>query len=423
MYTTRRYRTIAVLLAALVFLAACSSSSDGETDESAEVTPAETDAETSSDDAAAEEPVAEETEGDAAATDDTDASDEGVSAEVMESVEVARGLPTFEAPGPPIDPTSLEGMTIFEIPSVPNPFLQSITDTMESIADEVGIEYTVFDNQAQVSQWVQGMDQAIAAGVDLIALNGAPDPRALQPQLQAAEDAGIPVLVIHFHDDSWEDPPNCEGCEFGVAGLVTAPFFEAGEAAADWIIAESGGTANTLIVGGSDILPSPGTIEAMTSRFDEMCPECTYDTIEIPVADWNTETQGEVQSALQANPDIDNVYVLYDAMVAGAVPAVETLGLSGEVTVSSYNGSPFALDFIRDGEIVGMNVGEDTPGIGYAAMDQAFRILLGEPTVPTRTPIRIWDDTNIEEAGNPVESGVGYGDAFPAGYRELWGLE
>ena len=67
----------------------------------------------------------------------------------------------------------------------------------------------------------------------------------------------------------------------------------------------------------------------------------------IPVADWNTKTQGEVQSALQSDPSIDYVYLLYDAMVAGAVPAVETLGKGGQVKVASYNGSPYALEYIR----------------------------------------------------------------------------
>lgn len=360
----------------------------------------------------------------ATSTDDSGPSGEGgeVSAEVSEAVAQSQELPTFEAPGEPIDLSSLEGKKVFEIPSVPNPFLQSITDTMQGIADEVGIDYTVFENQAQVSQWVQGMDQAIRADSDLIILNGSPDPRALQPQLQEAEQAGIPVLVVHFHDDSSVPPPDCEGCNGAVKGLVTAPFNTAGLAAANWIIKDSGGSAKTLIVGGSDILPSPATIDTMTKQFDEECEDCEYDVINIPVADWNTKTQSEVQSALQKDPSIDYVYLLYDAMVAGAVPAVETLGKGGQVKIASYNGSPFALDYIRDGDVVAMNVGEDTVGIGYAAMDQAFRILLGEPTVETRTPIRVWDDTNIEEAGDPAESGVGYGDAFPKGYRELWGL-
>jgi ribose transport system substrate-binding protein len=109
-------------------------------------------------------------------------------------------------------------------------------------------------------------------------------------------------------------------------------------------------------------------------------------------------------------------------MVAGAVPAVQTLGKTGQVKVVSYNGSPYALKYIQDGDIVAMNVGEDTVGIGYASMDQAFRILLGKPTVDERTPIRIWDKTNVNEAGTPPAVGKGYGSALSDGFLKLWGL-
>jgi ribose transport system substrate-binding protein len=359
----------------------------------------------------------------ATSTDDSSSSGDSskVSSDVKDAVTAAKELPSFEPPGDAIDPSSLKGKKVFEIPSAANPFVQSISDTMKGVAGDYGLEYTVFENQSQVSQWVQGMDQAIRARVDLIILNGAPDPRALQPQLQEAEKAKIPVLVVHFHDDGSVAPPDCEGCNGGVAGLVTAPFYKAGVAAADWIIQDSGASAKVLIVGGSDILPSPGTIKAMEKEFADKCPDCETKVINIPVADWNTKTQGEVQSALQSDPSITYVYLLYDAMVAGGVPAVETLGKGGKVKITSYNGSPYALDYIAKGDVVAMNVGEDTVGIGYASMDQAFRILLGKPTVKTSTPIRIWDDSNVKDAGDPAKSGQGYGDAFPEGYRKLWG--
>jgi ribose transport system substrate-binding protein len=342
---------------------------------------------------------------------------------VLDNIAKYTGPAGFTAPGPPIDISSLKGKKVFDIPSVPNPFVQSISAAMESVAKRVGMQYTRYDNQAQVSQWIQGMNRAISSRQDIIVLNGAPDPRALQPQLRAAKQAGIPVIVMHFHDNGMPEPPRCEGCT-DVTATVTAPFNDAGKAAADWIIKDSGGTANVLIVGGSDILPSPGTIKTMTDEFAQQCPKCTTKVTNIPVADWNTKTQGVVQSQLQANPKINYVYVLYDAMVAGAVPAVQTLAKTGKVKIASYNGSPFALDYIRqsNGSLVAMNVGEDTPGIGYATMDQVFRVLLGKKPAPQRTPIRIWDHTNVREAGSPAKAGQGYGNAYTNGYLKLWGL-
>ncbi len=345
-----------------------------------------------------------------------------IPAEVAEMVETYKELPTFEAPGPAIDVSSLEGKSMFLIPLVPNPFNQSIEDTMQEIADQVGMELTIYANQGQASQWVQGMNAGIAAQPDIIVLNTAPDPRLLQPQLEAAKEAGIPVLVTHFYDDSSPEPPDCEGCAAGVTALVTAPFYVAGEAAANWMIQDSNGTANVLLIGAEDALPSPGTIERMQETFANNCPACEVKVLNIPIADWNTKTQGEVQSALTADPEITYVYPLYDAMVAGAVPAVETVGRAESVKVASYNGSPYVLEFIQDGNIAAMDVGEDTVGIGYANMDQAFRILLGEPTVPQRTPIRIFDSSNVDDAGTPPTVGTGYGNALAEGFTELWGL-
>ncbi|MGV8882887.1 MAG: sugar ABC transporter substrate-binding protein [Rhodoglobus sp.] len=359
---------------------------------------------------------------DGAPTDEGTADTSNVSPEVLAAVETSKALPEFAAPGDAIDLSSLAGKKVFVIPSAPVPFIQGITDAIVQAGAEAGVDVTVFENQAQVSQWVQGMDRAISAGVDAIILSGSPDPRALQPQLQAADDAGIPVIVVHFHDDGTEATPDCEGCNDGVSALVTAPFNTAGKAAADWIIADSGASAKVLLVGGSDVLPSAGIVETMNAEFAAECPECSTTEINIPVADWGSKTQSEIQSALTKDPTIDYVYVLFDALVSGAVPAVETLGRAGQVKIAGYNGSPFALDFIRDGDVVAMNVGEDTAAIGYAAMDQTLRVMLGVPTVETRTPIRVWDDTNVAEAGDPAAPGVGYGSAFVDGYRALWGL-
>jgi ribose transport system substrate-binding protein len=361
--------------------------------------------------------------GDTSSSGTTDqAAGSDVSAEVKANVEKYKALPTFTPPGEAIDPSSLKGKSMFLIPLVPNPFNQNIQDTMKSIADKVGMKFTLYPNQGKASEWVQGMNAAVTAKPDIIVLSTAPDPRVLQPQLEAAKKAGIPVLVTHFYDDASENPPACDGCAAGVTALVTAPFNVAGKAAADWIIQDSNGKGNVLVIGAADILPSPATVKVVTTELSEACPGCKSTVINIPVSDWNTKVQGEVQAALNKDPNINYVYPLYDAMVAGAVPAVQTVGKAGKVKVVSYNGSPYALKFIQDGNIVAMNVGEDTVGIAYASMDQAFRILLGKPTVDQRTPIRIWDDTNVADAGTPPEVGKGYGTALSSGYSKLWGM-
>jgi ribose transport system substrate-binding protein len=339
---------------------------------------------------------------------------------VLDRVAKAKNLPEFEAAGPPIDAKKTAGKKMFVIPQVANPFHESVVDAMKEAATSVGMEVTLYPTQGQPSQWIQGMDSAVAAGVDLINLVGI-DPRLLQPQLDAAKRAGIPVVSTHIYDNSAKQAPECDGCH-SLTALVPGPFYEAGEVAADWIIADSKGRANLLVVGAPDVPVSAGTVSLIEKRFSEQCTNCTISVINVPAADWNTKVQREIQTALTRDPSISYVYPLYDAMVAGAVPAVRAAGMTGKVKVGSYNGSPFALKFIQDGDIVAMNVGEDSVGIGYASMDQSFRILLGEPLVEARTPIRLWDTTNVVESGTPPVTAKGYGDALKRGYEKLWGL-
>jgi ribose transport system substrate-binding protein len=346
-----------------------------------------------------------------------------VAAAVAANVAKYSGLPTFHAPGPPIDVSSLKGKSMFVIPLVPNPFNQSIQDTMKSIAQMVGMKYTLYPNQGTPAEWVQGMNAAITAKPDIIVLSTAPDPRVLQPQLRAAKAANIPVLVTHFYDNSAPNPPACEGCAAGVTGLVTAPFNVAGKAAADWIIQNAGGNANVLVIGGADVLPSPATVQVVVNELKAQCADCKSTVINIPVSDWNSKTQSEVQAALAKDPTINYVYPLYDAMVQGATAAIQTAGKAGSVKVVSYNGSTYVLKDIQQHNIAVMDVGEDTIGIGYADMDQMFRILLGKQLVPERTPIRIWDSSNVDQAGTPPVTGKGYGSALKNGYLKLWGLQ
>ena len=68
-----------------------------------------------------------------------------------------------------------------------------------------------------------------------------------------------------------------------------------------------------------------------------------------------------------------------------------------------------------------MDVGENLDWLGYADMDQAMRILAGLPTVKSEnTPLRVFDATNVKEAGTPAKTNAGYGNAYVAGYNKIW---
>ena len=143
------------------------------------------------------------------------ASGGGVPAAVTATLNKYLAEPVFAPPGPAVDVAKLRGKKVFVIPIEETPFTQAVEAGEKAAAQAAGVQLTFYPNQGQVSQWVQGMQTAIAEKPDLIILDTSPDPRQLQPQIAAAKAAGIPVLVTHFYDASSPQPPGVRGLRGG----------------------------------------------------------------------------------------------------------------------------------------------------------------------------------------------------------------
>src|SRR5439155_25199602 len=106
-----------------------------------------------------------------------------------------RALPSFIAPGPPFAATTrLRGKRIFEIPITSSvPFVAAVEQGMRQAAGVVGAQLTVYANEGQPSQWAQGITTAITRQADAIVLF-AQDPQLVQPQIEQARRACIPVI-------------------------------------------------------------------------------------------------------------------------------------------------------------------------------------------------------------------------------------
>jgi ribose transport system substrate-binding protein len=346
----------------------------------------------------------------------------GALATVAAKVTADKAIPTWTAPGLPVDVSKLKDKRVFIIPEAPNPFNENIQNTYKQIFNAVGVRWTYYANQGLISQWVAGMDEAIAQRPDLIMLSAAPDPRVLQPQLRAAKAAGIPVEVTQFYDRSTPPPPACLACAAGVTALTTGPYNAGGAAEADWIINDSHGHARVLIIMAPDVIPTPGILSAMEREYRAYCPGCGYQVIDVPIAQWNTTLQGQVQSALLADPSINYIDAEGDGMCTSVVPAIQAVGKTGRVKVVSFNGSPFALNDVRTGSIMTMDASENTRWIGFADVDQAFRLLAGMPPVDETVPFRVMDKSDVTQAGVPATNYLGYGDTYAIGFWHLWEL-
>jgi ribose transport system substrate-binding protein len=330
-----------------------------------------------------------------------------------------KAKPGFTAPGPAFDASKAKGKLIFNIPfSSELPFNKITDDTMAAVAKQEGVQFINYSNQGQPSQQLQGIQTAIARKADLIFLEGAPDPALFGPQLTAAHNAGIPVVVSHFYDASQAPPANLPPLV-----VIPARHNEASRLEADYTIMENKGNVHALIISANEISPSRGMVSAIQDEFRTKCgSSCTTSVIDVAVPDFATKVQGEVQSALVRDPKINYVIPFIDGLTQFAAPGIVAANRSKQVKVVSYNGSAFVLKMIEDHNIVTADVGEDLLRLGYSNMDQALRVLAGAaPVTQEAYALRVWDTSNVSETGTPPNQTAGYGNDFIQGFQKLWG--
>ncbi|MBP1806279.1 sugar ABC transporter substrate-binding protein [Rubellimicrobium aerolatum] len=328
-----------------------------------------------------------------------------------------RVVPDFAPQGEPFDAQAcMADKKVFSIPiTMIVPFVVELERAMTRAAEEVGFEYTVWENQGTSDAWIQGVNQAISQGYDLVDVTGGLNPAVLGPQLQEAKAAGMKVTTTHLYDDTQTQ-------EAFVDASAKVPFSTAGEILASWAYLETGGAPNVLIIGSDEVLPTGPFVQSIQDTLAAYCPDCKQTYINVPVTEWATKIQSGVQSALLADPTINYILPIYDSMSQFVVPALRIAGAT-DLGIASFNGTPFVLDMIREGTVQ-MNIGESLGWAGYAAIDAQMRLLCGLP-VPESLgiPLLIFDADNVETAGVPADFDSGYGDEHLAGFRALWMLE
>jgi len=327
-------------------------------------------------------------------------------------------VPAFVAPGRAFDARKLAGKLVFNIPQATSiPFL-SIADTaMAAIAKRVGIRYTEYPTTGLTSDWVKGIDEAIAEKAGALSLN-ALDPRLVGPELAQAKSAGIPATSEQFFDlGQTSARPST------LAAVRADNFAEAGRLEADWTIADTGGRAHVLVVENKEQLSTVAMVDAITSEFAAHCPACTVTYLNVPATEWATRIEPSVQADLAQYPKLNYIIPIYDPMTQFVVPAITAAHKVGKIHIATFNGTPFALNLLETGDIVRMDIGENLNWLASANMDEIMRTMLRLPSVANEhTALRVFTKANVAQTGTPPKFNLGFGTAYVSGYDKLWGL-
>jgi ribose transport system substrate-binding protein len=327
--------------------------------------------------------------------------------------------PTFIEPGKAFDAkTCMKGKKILVIPvTSANPFAQDIVNAMQTAAKEVGFTLDEWNNQGKPEQWVQGVEAGVNQKYDMIDLMGGTDPALLGPQIKAAREAGVKVVVTHYYDYSLTPPVPLDNS-------VQVDYQLVGRMIADWIGLKSPGKANVLIIGSDEIVATAPYVRALREQLAAVCgANCKSSYINAPIPEWSSKIQPSVQAALNGDPTINYIVPIYDSMTQFVFPALKVTGRSGSVKIATFNGTPFIIDAIQKGNVE-MDVGESVGWVGRGFVDADMRVLCDlDPVHHLLVPYHIFDQDNAKEAGTPAQFDAGYGDVHVAGFRKLWGLQ
>lgn len=332
------------------------------------------------------------------------------------NTKAALNVPEFSAPGPAFDPNGGKGKTLWVIDVASSIPLTQVTDAAAQQAlGLVGAKLVRFDGQGSASEFARGVNQAIAAKADGIALF-AIDPNVVSGPVQKAIAAKIPVIALQYGDADATLPT-------GVQAQVTYCYSCAGKIMADWIAADTQGKGvGVELITSTDVTNSKPLIEGFTTALKAGCASCVIHTDNVPVANWQTGVGTTVKSALTSHPDIKYVVPIYDGMALFATPAIQTSGKS-DVKVVTFNGSLGNMQNLAAGKVVAAEVGSPQAWEGWALADQFLRVVSGQPALSdTKVGLRLFDSTNIASIDLAKPEADWYGVDFQTVYKKMWGL-
>lgn len=235
-----------------------------------------------------------------------------------------------------------KGKIYYMVPTLLDEFQTESVSALEKFLKDVGYEVVTLnaDNKTDLQQ--SQMNDAIILKPAAIVL-AAVDFNALQPSIEKARAAGIPVM-------QFDRQITATMSDFtSVAGTVEIGYVAAGEI--QRLLKEKNGDVKGKVLQVLGDPADPYTLDIQKGFEEKMKEFAGVQIISLPAMAWEASNAGTIVSdQLVANPDIDLIFVHAAHLAVAAVASLEAKGKKpGDVMLVSSNGAPVGLDLIRKG--------------------------------------------------------------------------
>ncbi|SDY81222.1 substrate-binding domain-containing protein [Herbiconiux ginsengi] len=248
---------------------------------------------------------------------------------------------------------------------VSDPFFGSFKQGSDAAAEDLGVDYEYSaskDNTDLVSTYAKLTEAAIAKNPDAIVI-GDYFPDALEPLIEKAIAAGIPVFVTNSGRASWRD--------IGALGFV-GENPDAMGAAAGKAAVEAGAT-NAVCV--NQIAGNPVAEQRCKGFSDEIVAGGgKVQDLVIPSEDASNDqkVQQAIAGALNADPGIDMIFTLGSSIATDAIQAKAQAG--SDAMIGTTDVSTNVLKSIQSGDLL-FSLDQQPYLQGYYGMLMAYQYL------------------------------------------------
>lgn len=271
-----------------------------------------------------------------------------------------------------------------------------VANAMVEAGKHLGWKVTEYDGKASATTENAAILQAVVQKVDVIVID-AIDPHAVQQGLAAAKNAHIRVIS---NNQALSSPnPAVARAPLWPEFDVMANMTKMGEAAGDWIVADSGGKAVTQFFVDKEFQSNIEIIQGMQIALKKNCPKCVAPApISFTAAASATQLGPETVAVLRRNPKINYIGVSADPFSSYQVPQIDQAGMKNRVKLTSVSGYLNAQAYIRAGNVQLSTGAFDLAYVGWATIDQIARITSGQPSIQPydeHTPVALLVKGNL----------------------------
>ena len=216
-----------------------------------------------------------------------------------------------------------------------DPFWSVVQNGVNQAGEDLGVTVTYnAPEEFDMVALAQLIEAAVADAPDGIVISN-PDPDALSDAIQAAHDAGIPILSINSGSDAF--------AELGLLTHIGQTEFEAGVGAGERM-AEAGVT-NTICVNQE---VGNVALDLRCEGFAEGLGDIPSEVVAVDLTD-PTGAQAAIEAALSEDDTIDGILTLGPT---GAAPALLALEGNDAVQLATFDLSPEVLTAIDEGTML-----------------------------------------------------------------------